>query len=46
MTVPKAAQSLIDKAAHGQVVMLDAGHSLMTEAPDGVLFALRDFLQP
>ena len=46
MTVPKTAQSLIDKAAHGQVVRLDAGHQLMTEAPDGVLFALRDFLQP
>jgi len=26
--------------------MLDASRSLMTEAPDGVLFALRDFLQP
>jgi len=46
MTVPKAAQSLIDKAVQGQVVMLDAGHSLMTEAPDGVLLAIRNFLRP
>lgn len=45
MTAPKAAQALIDQAAHGQVVLLDAGHSLMTEAPDGVLFAIRDFLK-
>jgi pimeloyl-ACP methyl ester carboxylesterase len=26
------------------VVEVNAGHSLMTEAPDEVLFALRDFL--
>lgn len=45
MTAPKTAQSLTAKATHGQVVLLDAGHQLMTEAPDGVLFALRDFLQ-
>jgi len=29
-----------------RVVMLDDGHSLMTEAPDGVLFAIRNFLRP
>ncbi len=50
MTPPKAAQSLINEAtAQGKnvkVVTLDAGHSLMTEAPDGVLMALRDFLAP
>lgn len=45
MTPPKAAQSLTAKAAHAKVVLLEAGHSLMTEAPDGVLFAIRDFLQ-
>lgn len=45
MTQPKAAQSLVDKAAHAKVVMLDAGHQLMTEAPDGVLFAIRNFLK-
>ena len=48
MTPPKAAKTLIDAAkASGKsvkVVTLDAGHSLMTEAPDGVLMALRDFL--
>ena len=46
MTPAKAAQSLIAKAARPTVLMLDAGHSLMSEAPDGVLFAIRDFLQP
>ncbi len=46
MTTPKAAQSLISGAARGKVVMLEAGHQLMTEAPDGVLFALKDFLRP
>jgi pimeloyl-ACP methyl ester carboxylesterase len=44
MTPPKAAQTLIAKARQPQVVTLQAGHSLMSEAPDGVLFALRDFL--
>jgi pimeloyl-ACP methyl ester carboxylesterase len=37
MTPPKAAQSLVSKAKNGRVVTLAAGHSLMTEAPDGVL---------
>ena len=50
MTPPKAAKPLIDAAtASGKapkVVALDAGHSLMTEAPDGVLMALKDFLAP
>ena len=46
MTPVKAAQALIDKSAIAQVVQLDGGHQLMTEAPDGVLFAIRDFLQP
>jgi pimeloyl-ACP methyl ester carboxylesterase len=45
MTPPKAAQSLIGKARQGQVVQLQAGHSLMTEAPDAVLHALVQFLQ-
>lgn len=44
MTPPKAAQSLQKAAKNGQTVLLNAGHSLMTEAPDGVLFALTDFL--
>jgi pimeloyl-ACP methyl ester carboxylesterase len=46
MTPPKAAQSLQAKAVQSKTVLLDAGHSLMTEAPDGVLFALKDFLKP
>jgi pimeloyl-ACP methyl ester carboxylesterase len=46
MAAPKAARGLIGKAAKGKVVTLEAGHQLMTEAPDAVLFALRDFLQP
>lgn len=46
MTLPKLAQPLMAKAKNARTVMLDAGHQLMTEAPDGVLFALRDFLQP
>ncbi len=46
MTPLKAAQTLISKAAHAQVVRLDAGHQMMSEAPEGVLFAMRDFLQP
>lgn len=45
MTPPKAAQGLISKARDARVVQLPAGHSLMTEAPDGVLQALRDFLR-
>ena len=45
MTPPKAAKSLIAAAVNAKVVMLDAGHQLMTEAPDGVLFAIRDFLR-
>lgn len=45
MTPPKAAQSLVGKAKNAKVVQLTAGHSLMTEAPDGVLHALSDFLK-
>ncbi len=46
MTPPKAAQSLIDLCQQPKVVKLSAGHSLMTEAPEGVLQALKDFLKP
>jgi len=45
MTPPKAAQSLVSKAKNAKVVKLPAGHSLMTEDPDGVLQALKDFLK-
>jgi pimeloyl-ACP methyl ester carboxylesterase len=48
MTHPKAAQGLIATARQAgravQVVMLEVGHHQMTEAPDGTLFAIRDFL--
>jgi pimeloyl-ACP methyl ester carboxylesterase len=44
MTPPKAAQALIAQAHNATVCTLPAGHSLMTEAPDGVLMALRGFL--
>ena len=44
MTPPKAAQPLVRAAKTGKVVLVDAGHQMMTEAPDAVLFAIRDFL--
>ena len=44
MTPPKAAQALVAKADSAQVVVVDAGHQMMTEAPDAVLAAIRDFL--
>ena len=52
MTTPKAAQSVIAAAkartvnASTTVVHVPAGHAMMSEAPDAVLFALRDFLAP
>jgi pimeloyl-ACP methyl ester carboxylesterase len=45
MTPPRAAQGLQQKARDGKTVLVEAGHQLMTEAPDAVLFALRDFVQ-
>jgi pimeloyl-ACP methyl ester carboxylesterase len=45
MTPPKAAQALINAAPLAKVVTVEAGHSVMTEAPDATLFALRDFLK-
>ena len=45
MTPPKAAQSLQQKARDAKTVLVDGGHQMMTEAPDAVLFALRDFLK-
>ncbi len=44
MTPPKAARTLSAKAPSSKTVVVQAGHALMTEAPDEVLFALRDFL--
>ncbi len=44
MTTPKAAQGLISAAPLAKVVTVDAGHQLMSEAPDATLFALVKFL--
>ncbi len=46
MTPPRMAQPLIARGPNARVVTLEAGHQMMTEAPDGVLFALKDFLVP
>jgi pimeloyl-ACP methyl ester carboxylesterase len=46
MTPPKAAQTLVRNARQGKTVLVDAGHQMMAEAPDGVLSALRDFIAP
>ncbi len=43
MTVPKAAAGLAEALEAG-IVTIPAGHSLMAEAPDDVLNALKDFL--
>jgi pimeloyl-ACP methyl ester carboxylesterase len=46
MTPPRAAQSLQTRARNARTVLVDAGHQMMTEAPDAVLAALKDFLRP
>ena len=46
MTLPTMAQALIAKAPEAKVVMVEAGHQMMAEAPDAVLAALVDFLLP
>ena len=46
MTPPKAAQSLIQKARDGRVVLVKAGHQLMVEAPEESLAALIAFCNP
>ncbi len=46
MTLPKMAQPLIDKAPGAKVVIVEAGHQMMVEAPDAVLAALVDFVRP
>jgi pimeloyl-ACP methyl ester carboxylesterase len=45
MTPPKSTKLLTGAIPHGQVVMVDAGHSLMQEQPDAVLDALAAFLR-
>jgi pimeloyl-ACP methyl ester carboxylesterase len=47
MAPPRSAKALIEALGNVQTVTLpDAGHSLMTERPDEVLDALREFLVP
>ena len=47
MAPPRNAQALIETLPAPRVVKLDdSGHSLMMEAPDAVLDALREFLGP
>jgi pimeloyl-ACP methyl ester carboxylesterase len=43
MTPPRSTKLLTGAIAHGKTVMVDAGHSLMAEQPDGVLEALFAF---
>ena len=45
MTPPKAAQVLIQKARHAQVVYLPGGHHQMNETPEAMLVALTGFLK-
>ncbi len=45
MTPTRATRTLIGKAGSAKVVTVNAGHALLSEAPDAVLFALRDFLE-
>ena len=44
MTLVSMAQPLIARAGNAKVATVQAGHALMSEAPDEVLFALADFL--
>jgi pimeloyl-ACP methyl ester carboxylesterase len=50
MTSPKAAQTLIASASASgntcKVIALPVGHHQMSEAPDAMLQAIREFLQP
>ena len=43
MTPARSTKTLTTAIAHGKVVMVDAGHSLMAEQPDAVLDALFGF---
>lgn len=44
MTPPRSAKALATRAQQARLVEVNAGHALMTEAPDAVLLALREFL--
>ena len=45
MTPARAAAGLRKLMPQAEVLMMDAGHQMMSEAPDAVLDGLRDFLQ-
>jgi pimeloyl-ACP methyl ester carboxylesterase len=45
MTPPRAAATLQGKARNARTVVVQGGHNMMAEAPDEVLFALKDFLR-
>ena len=45
MTPPRATHTLTAKAPGAKIVTVEAGHQLMSEAPDATLVVLRDFLQ-
>jgi pimeloyl-ACP methyl ester carboxylesterase len=44
MTPLKAGKSVADRIPGSRFMTLDAGHSMMSEAPRELAFALRDFL--
>jgi pimeloyl-ACP methyl ester carboxylesterase len=44
MTPPKAAQAMINASPQASIVRVEAGHSVMTEAPDATLLALHKFV--
>jgi pimeloyl-ACP methyl ester carboxylesterase len=44
MTPPKAGKAVADRIPGARFTTLDAGHSMMSEAPRALAFALRDFL--
>jgi pimeloyl-ACP methyl ester carboxylesterase len=46
MTLPKMAEPLQRKVRDGRTVLVNGGHSMMTEAPDETLAALKGFLKP
>jgi pimeloyl-ACP methyl ester carboxylesterase len=43
MTPPRSTKLLTGAIAHGKIVTVDAGHQMMSEAPDAVLDALAGF---
>ncbi len=44
MTPPEAVATLQTRAGRGQTALIDSGHALMSDNPDGMMAALRDFL--